>query len=47
MGMYPPRHNCELCGRKLKKPETDSRKLAMCDKCVKGNMLGLALRGGF
>ena len=45
--MYPSRKYCELCGRKLKKPETDSRKLAMCDKCVKDNMLGMALRGEF
>jgi len=45
MAKYPPRHHCELCGRKLTKPETDSRKLAMCNKCIDKNLLGKMLRG--
>jgi len=41
------RNHCELCGGKLKTPETNNRKLAMCDKCVDGNMLGKMLRGTY
>ena len=44
MGKYPSRKYCELCGKKLEKPETDSRALAMCKKCIKGNMLGIMLK---
>ena len=39
MSKYQPRHHCELCGRKLTKPETDSRALAMCKKYIKDNSL--------
>jgi len=39
MGKYPARNYCELCGKKLEKPETDSRNLAMCKKCIKDNSL--------
>jgi len=45
MVKYPSRNYCELCGRKLEKPETDSRNLAMCKKCVKDNSIGKMLRG--
>ena len=45
MAKYPPRNHCELCGKRLGKPETDYRKLAMCNKCVKDNLLGKMLRG--
>ena len=30
------RNKCELCGKKLKVPETDITKCATCDKCIKG-----------
>jgi len=30
------RTKCELCGKKLKVPETDITKCATCDKCIKG-----------
>jgi ribosomal protein L28 len=46
MGIYPSRKHCELCGKKLEEPETNSRKVAMCKKCVKGNLLSFALRNG-
>ena len=32
------RKYCELCGIKLKVPETDYSKIAICDKCLKGQM---------
>jgi len=35
------RTHCELCGVKLKFPENDYRKTAMCQKCVRGEMKGL------
>ena len=43
MGKYPSRNYCELCGKRLEKPETDSRKLAVCKKCTNANMLGFQL----
>ena len=45
MAKYPPRNYCELCGKKLSKPETDSRALAMCKKCIRENSLKEILKG--
>jgi hypothetical protein len=32
------RIRCELCGRLLDSPETDFRKIAICKKCLKGQL---------
>ena len=32
------RTSCELCGAKLRKPETDYRNIAICKKCLKGQL---------
>jgi len=32
------RTTCELCGAKLRKPETDYRSIAICKKCLKGQL---------
>lgn len=36
-----PRHHCELCGKKLKFPELDYSKIAICPHCLKGQRSGL------
>jgi len=35
------RTSCELCGAKLRKPETDYRNIAICKKCLKGQLTGI------
>jgi predicted CopG family antitoxin len=32
------RTHCELCGNKLSHPETDYRKTAVCNKCIRGQI---------
>ena len=36
------RKQCEMCNTKLEIPETDNTKIAICKKCMKGQLEGFS-----
>ena len=43
----PPRWNCEMCGRRLALPERDRKKIAICQRCLKGQKEGFYTPAGY